>query len=64
MQKLMTGKFHGFRLSEMPATRRLPSTLKWRMRRAFPLYFGRLCLPVAPVLPIAKNEKSGTFSFL
>jgi hypothetical protein len=23
----------------------------------------RLCLPVAPVLPTAKNEKSGTFSF-
>jgi hypothetical protein len=51
------------RLSEMPTTKRLYSTFKWRMRRAVSSYFWRLCLRAAAVLPIARNEKFGTFSF-
>jgi len=62
MQKLSAGKFHGG-----PSRKCLqhsgftpPSAGETRayLSNCLPL-----CLPAAPVLPIAKNEKFGTFSF-
>ena len=47
----------------MLTTKGLLSAFDGRVTQAYLSYCFRLCLPAAPVLPIAKNERFGTLSF-
>jgi hypothetical protein len=47
----------------MLSTEQLRSAFDQRTTWSYSVYGLRLCLPAASVLPIANNEKFGTFSF-